>query len=86
MKEKDILSQLEEMRVRTEEAIKWLEVPAFCRKNLEALENAIQIIKEYRKSATKIRQLQRSLRAKRNRSVRAWNGHASYPQGRGIIC
>ena len=80
MNEKELLTQLEQMRNSTCEAIKRLEVPAFYRKNLEALEYAIQIIKEHRKSATKIRQLQRSLRARQKRYIRAWNCHAVPPK------
>ncbi len=70
MKEKELLAQLEEMRESTKEAIKRLDMPPVCRKNLDALESAIQAIKEHRKSDAKIRQLKRSLRAKDNRFVR----------------
>lgn len=70
MKEKEILSQLEQMRDSIREAIKWLDMPPAYGKNLEALEEAIRIVKEHRKAAAKIRQLKRSLQARQKRSVR----------------
>lgn len=77
MKEKELLTQLDQMRNIMREKIKLLDMPLSYGRNLEALENAIQIVKEHRKSTTKIRQLQRSLKAKQNRSVRSWNSYAS---------
>ena len=86
MKEKDILEQLEDMRESTKEAINRLNLPPVYRKNLDALEGAIQAIKEHRKSGAKIRQLKRSLRAKDNRSVRRMAflmGNRCHPQKEG---
>ena len=77
MKEKEILTQLDQMRNIMREKIKLLDMPLSYGRNLEALEYAIQIVKEHRKSTTKIRQLQRSLKAKHNRSIRSWNSYAS---------
>lgn len=39
MKKKELLRQLEQMRDSTREAIKWLDMPSFYGKNLEALEH-----------------------------------------------
>ena len=75
MNEKEILNRLEQLRDSTQEAIKWLDIPSGYRKNVEALDGAIQLIKEHRKSNAKIRQLQRSLRARQNRAIRAWRGY-----------
>lgn len=80
MKEKELLKYLEQMRASTGEAVKLLNPPSSYAKNFEALEDAIQIIKEHRKSTAKIRQLQRSLRAKQKRPIRAWNCHAVPPK------
>ena len=70
MKEKDLLEQLKQMRDSTQEAIKWLDMPPSYGKNLEDLEAAIQVVKERRKSSTKIRQLERSLRTRNDRFIR----------------
>lgn len=70
MTEKELLNQLEQMRNSTQEAIKWLDMPPSYCKNLEALKDAIQMVKEHRKSSAKIRQLKRSLRARDDRSIR----------------
>ena len=86
MTEKELLAQLELMRESTKEAIRWLDMPPVCRKNLDALESAIQAIKEHRKSDAKIRQLKRSLRARDNRSVRRMAflmGNRCHPQKEG---
>ena len=69
MTEKEILSRLEQLRDSTQEAIKWLDMPSGYRKNVEALDGAIQIIKEHRKAAAKIWQLKRSLNAQQERSA-----------------
>ena len=58
------------MRDSTQEAIKWLDMPPSYGRNLEALEDAIQMVKEHRKSSAKIRQLKRSLRARDDRFIR----------------
>ena len=70
MKEKDLLEQLKQMRDSMQEAIKWLDMPPSYGKNLEALEAAIQVVKERRKSSAKIRQLKRSLRTRNDRFIR----------------
>ena len=70
MKEKDLLEQLKQMRDSTQEAIKWLDMPPSYGKNLEALEEVIQMVKECRRSSTKIRQLKRSLRTRSDCSIR----------------
>ena len=70
MTEKELLNQLEQMRDSTQETIKWLDMPSSYGRNLEALEDAIQMVKEYRRSNAKIRQLKRSLRARDDRSIR----------------
>ena len=70
MKEKDLLEQLKQMRDSTQDAIKWLDMPPSYGKNLEALEAAIQMVKEHRRSSAKIRQLKRSLQVKNDRSIR----------------
>ena len=51
MNEKEILSWLEQLRDSKQEAIRWLNMPNGYRENAEALDGAIQIIKEHRKSA-----------------------------------
>ena len=70
MTEKELLNQLEQMRDSTQEAIKWLDMPPSYGRNLEALEDAIQMVKEHRKSSAKIRQLKRSLRTRNDRFIR----------------
>ena len=70
MTEKELLNQLKQMRDSTQEAIKWLDMPPSYGRNLEALEDAIQMVKEHRKSSAKIRQLKRSLRARDDRFIR----------------
>ena len=70
MTKKELLDHLEQMRNSTQEAIKWLDMPPSYGKNLEALEAAIQVVKERRKSSAKIRQLKRSLRARDDRFIR----------------
>ena len=70
MKEKDLLEQLKQMRDSTQEAIKWLDMPPSYGRNLEALEDAIQMVKEHRRSSAKIRQLKRSLRTRNDRFIR----------------
>ncbi len=70
MKEKDLLEQLKQMRESTQEAIKWLDMPPSYGRNLEALEAAIQMVKEHRRSSAKIRQLKRSLRTRNDRFIR----------------
>ena len=70
MKEKDLLEQLKQMRDSTQEAIKWLDMPPSYGRNLEALEDAIRMVKEYRRSSAKIRQLKRSLQARDDRFIR----------------
>ena len=70
MTKKELLDQLEQMRNSTQEAIKWLDMPPSYGKNLEALEEAIQIVKECRRSSAKIRQLKRSLRTRSDCSIR----------------
>ena len=70
MKEKDLLEQLKQMRDSTQEAIKWLDMPPSYGRNLEALEAAIQMVKEHRRSSAKIRQLKRSLRTRNDRFIR----------------
>ena len=80
MKEKDLLEQLKQMRDSMQEAIKWLDMPPSYGKNLEALEAAIQVVKERRKSSAKIRQLERSLRARHPQE------DVSIRKGRCLIC
>jgi len=70
MTKKELLDQLEQMRNSTQEAIKWLDMPPSYGKNLEALEAAIQMVKEHRHSSVKIRQLKRSLRTRNDRFIR----------------
>ena len=70
MTKKELLNHLEQMRNSTQEAIKWLDMPPSYGKNLEALEEAIQMVKEHRRSSAKIRQLKRSLQVKNDRSIR----------------
>ncbi len=70
MKEKDLLEQLKQMRDSTQEAIKWLDMPPSYGRNLEALEDAIQMVKEHRRSSAKIRQLKRILRTRNDRFIR----------------
>ncbi len=70
MTKKELLNQLKQMRDSTQEAIKWLDMPPSYGRNLEALEDAIQMVKEHRKSSAKIRQLKRSLRARDDRFIR----------------
>lgn len=70
MNEKEILRRLEQLRDSTQEAIKWLDMPSGYRKNVEALDGAIQLIKEHRKSNAKIRQLKRSIRVRNDRTIR----------------
>ena len=80
MTKKELLDQLEQMRNSTQEAIKWLDMPPSYGKNLEALEAAIQVVKERRKSSAKIRQLERSLRARHPQE------DVSIRKGRCLIC
>ena len=70
MTKKELLNHLEQMRNSTQEAIKWLDMPPSYGKNLEALEEVIQMVKECRRSSTKIRQLKRSLRTRSDCSIR----------------
>ena len=70
MTEKELLNQLKQMRDSTQEAIKWLDMPPYYGRNLEALEDAIQMVKEHRRSNAKIRQLKRSLQARDDRFIR----------------
>ncbi len=80
MTKKELLDHLEQMRNSTQEAIKWLDMPPSYGKNLEALEAAIQVVKERRKSSAKIRQLERSLRARHPQE------DVSIRKGRCLIC